>query len=65
MFKTLKILWLEVMRLYHYRMAMHYDEKARRQQIKGYCGILYDSKAWRHLDKELELNYKLHKLKGI
>lgn len=64
MFKTFKILWLRIMRIYHYRMALCYDEKARRQRAKGYCGILYNSKAWKHLHKELELNNKLHKLKG-
>lgn len=65
MFKTFKILWLELTRRYHYHMVHHYDRKAYRQKAIGYCGIIYNAKAWRHLHQALKLNEKLHKLKGI
>lgn len=64
MFKTFKILWLEVRRDYHHRMVNRYDHKAGECRTVGKVGTFYDSKAWGHLYKELELNYKLHKLKG-
>lgn len=64
MFKTLKILMLKLIKLYHHHMIAYYDDRSSMCNNRGYSGMYYSDKAWWHVYKEIELNNKLMEQRG-
>ena len=65
MFRNLKIFTYKLIRDYHHRKVTYNDIMASRLKADGYSGYYYEEKAWKHLGKELKLNYILKGLEAL